>query len=84
MATVRATTAPIWCNRLRLIGEPAAFGNELYERLQQAVEDTKDNDRLTLVVALNYGSQADGSRTSLQQATASSVSSSLSRRRSAR
>jgi undecaprenyl diphosphate synthase len=45
--------------RLKLIGEPAAFGNELYERLQQAVEETRDNDRLTLVVALNYGSQAE-------------------------
>nr|WP_314445655.1 polyprenyl diphosphate synthase [uncultured Sphingomonas sp.] len=45
--------------RLKLIGEPAAFGNELYERLQQAVAETRDNDRLTLVVALNYGSQAE-------------------------
>lgn len=45
--------------RLKLIGEPAAFGNELYDRLQQAVEETKGNDRLTLVVALNYGSQAE-------------------------
>jgi len=45
--------------RLKLIGEPAAFGNELYERLQRAVEETAGNDRLTLVVALNYGSQAE-------------------------
>ena len=45
--------------RLKLIGEPAAFGNELYDRLQQAVAETQDNDRLTLVVALNYGSQAE-------------------------
>ncbi|WP_300975463.1 polyprenyl diphosphate synthase [Sphingomonas sp. LHG3406-1] len=45
--------------RLRLIGEPAAFGNELYDRLQQAVAETAGNDRLTLVVALNYGSQAE-------------------------
>ena len=45
--------------RLKLIGEPAAFGNELYERLQQAVAETQGNDRLTLVVALNYGSQAE-------------------------
>jgi undecaprenyl diphosphate synthase len=45
--------------RLRLIGEPAAFGNELYDRLQQAVAETQGNDRLTLVVALNYGSQAE-------------------------
>lgn len=45
--------------RLKLIGEPAAFGNELYDRLQQAVAETQHNDRLTLVVALNYGSQAE-------------------------
>jgi undecaprenyl diphosphate synthase len=45
--------------RLKLIGEPAAFGNELHERLQQAVTETADNGRLTLAVALNYGSQAE-------------------------
>ncbi|GAA4017022.1 isoprenyl transferase [Sphingomonas swuensis] len=45
--------------RLKLIGEPAAFGNELHDRLRQAVEETKGNDRLTLAVALNYGSQAE-------------------------
>jgi undecaprenyl diphosphate synthase len=45
--------------RLKLIGEPAAFGNDLYERLQQAVAETAGNDRLTLAVALNYGSQAE-------------------------
>jgi undecaprenyl diphosphate synthase len=45
--------------RLKLIGEPAAFGNELHDRLKQAVAETQDNDRLTLAVALNYGSQAE-------------------------
>lgn len=45
--------------RLQLIGEPGAFGNELYDRLVHSVERTKDNDRLTLVVALNYGSQGE-------------------------
>jgi len=45
--------------RLRLIGEPAAFGPDLEARLQRAVERTKDNDRLTLVVALNYGSRGE-------------------------
>lgn len=45
--------------RLKLIGEPAAFGNDLYDRLQQAVAETAGNDRLTLVVALNYGSQTE-------------------------
>jgi undecaprenyl diphosphate synthase len=45
--------------RLKLIGDPEAFGPELSSKLEQAVERTRDNDRLTLVVALNYGSQAE-------------------------
>ena len=45
--------------RLKLLGEPAAFGSELHDRLCQAVNETRDNDRLTLAVALNYGSQAE-------------------------
>jgi undecaprenyl diphosphate synthase len=45
--------------RLRLIGEPAAFGPDLEARLQRAVERTARNDRLTLVVALNYGSRGE-------------------------
>ena len=45
--------------RLRLIGDHAAFGPELVERLERAVERTAGNDRLTLVVALNYGSRAE-------------------------
>lgn len=45
--------------RLKLIGDYAAFGPELKERLERAVERTANNDRLTLVVALNYGSRAE-------------------------
>lgn len=45
--------------KLRLIGDPAAFGPQLAAKLAKAVERTKDNDRLTLVVALNYGSRAE-------------------------
>jgi len=45
--------------RLRLIGDPSAFGPQLVERLERAVEKTAGNDRLTLVVALNYGSRAE-------------------------
>jgi undecaprenyl diphosphate synthase len=45
--------------RLRLIGDPSPFGAQLVERLHRAVERTKANDRLTLVVALNYGSRAE-------------------------
>ena len=45
--------------RLKLIGDYSAFGPDLVERLERAVERTADNDRLTLVVALNYGSRAE-------------------------
>ena len=45
--------------RIRLIGDPSAFGPELHDKLRNAVERTKDNRRLTLVVALNYGSQSE-------------------------
>src|SRR5688572_26685840 len=45
--------------RLSLIGEPAAFGPDLEARLQRAVDRTKGNDRLTLIVALNYGSRGE-------------------------
>ena len=45
--------------RLRLIGDYSAFGPDLVERLERAVAKTKDNQRLTLVVALNYGSRKE-------------------------
>jgi undecaprenyl diphosphate synthase len=45
--------------RLKLIGDPDAFGPQLMERLQRAVERTANNDRLTLVVALNYGGRSE-------------------------
>ena len=45
--------------RLRLIGDYAAFGPDLVERLERAMERTRDNQRLTLVVALNYGSRSE-------------------------
>ena len=45
--------------RLKLIGDYSAFGPELVERLDRALERTADNTRLTLVVALNYGSQSE-------------------------
>lgn len=45
--------------RVRLIGEPAAFGTELAAKLERACERTAENDRLTLVVALNYGSRSE-------------------------
>jgi undecaprenyl diphosphate synthase len=45
--------------RLKLIGDHSAFGGELSERLEKAVERTAANTRLTLVVALSYGSRAE-------------------------
>jgi undecaprenyl diphosphate synthase len=45
--------------RLKLIGDYSAFGTDLVSRLERAVEHTEGNQRLTLVVALNYGSRAE-------------------------
>lgn len=45
--------------RLKLIGDYSAFGADLVKRLERAVEHTAKNSRLTLVVALNYGSRAE-------------------------
>ena len=44
---------------LKLIGDYSAFGGELVERLERAVERTANNTRLTLVIALNYGSRTE-------------------------
>lgn len=45
--------------RLKLIGDYSAFGPDLVARLERAIEHTAKNERLTLVVALNYGSRAE-------------------------
>ncbi len=45
--------------RLQIIGDHTAFGADLAERLDKAVERTKENRRLTLVIALNYGAQSE-------------------------
>jgi undecaprenyl diphosphate synthase len=45
--------------QLKLIGDYSAFGGDLVKRLERAVERTAKNERLTLVVALNYGSRAE-------------------------
>jgi len=45
--------------RLLLIGDHRAFGPQLVERLERAVEKTRANERLTLVVALNYGARGE-------------------------
>jgi undecaprenyl diphosphate synthase len=45
--------------RLVLIGEPAAFGADLSAKLAEAVARTAGNERITLVIALNYGARAE-------------------------
>jgi undecaprenyl diphosphate synthase len=45
--------------KLRLIGDYSAFGPDLVARLERAIEHTGGNRRLTLVVALNYGSRTE-------------------------
>ena len=45
--------------RLKLIGDYCAFGPELTARLDKAIERLAGNDRMTLVVALNYGSRSE-------------------------
>ena len=45
--------------KLRLIGDYRAFGPKMARQLEDAVGKTAGNDRLTLVVALNYGSRAE-------------------------
>ena len=45
--------------RLRLIGDYRAFGPDLSARLERARQRLEGNSRLTLVVALNYGSRSE-------------------------
>jgi undecaprenyl diphosphate synthase len=45
--------------QLRLIGDYRAFGPEMTRQLENALEKTRANKRLTLVVALNYGSRTE-------------------------
>jgi undecaprenyl diphosphate synthase len=62
--------------RLKLIGDYSAFGSELVEKLERAVQRTAENKRLTLVVALNYGSRpeiASAARTLAERAVAGEI-----------
>ena len=45
--------------QLRVIGDYQAFGPDLGRRLDAAIHHLDGNSRLTLVVALNYGSRAE-------------------------
>ena len=62
--------------RLQIIGDIEAFGPDLSKRLDAAVEQTKSNSRLTLVVALNYGSRGeivDAARALAEQVKAGAI-----------
>ena len=63
--------------RLKLIGDYAAFGPDLAQRLERAIERTEANTRLTLVIALNYGARAEiagAARRLAQKAVAGTLS----------
>ncbi|MEX0811919.1 MAG: isoprenyl transferase [Chitinophagales bacterium] len=45
--------------RLRTIGEIDGLPGNCYKNLLEAMETTKDNDRMDLVLALNYGSKGE-------------------------
>ena len=45
--------------RLRIIGEPERFGESFCRELCRAEEQTRSNTRLTLSLALSYGSRAE-------------------------
>ena len=45
--------------RLRVLGDHNAFESDVARLVDKAVERTRDNDRMTLAIALNYGSRAE-------------------------
>ena len=55
--------------RLQLLGDYHAFGADLVKRLERAMDKLKSNDRITLVVALNYGSRAEIAQAAQKLAT---------------
>jgi len=52
--------------RLRIIGDRSAFSTTLQERMAKAEELTRDNTRMTLVIAANYGGRWDIARATRQ------------------
>ena len=58
---LRAETVEMHKNgiRLRVIGRRADFAPDIIAMIDQAEELTKDNNKLTLVIALNYGGRMD-------------------------
>ena len=62
--------------RLELVGDYSAFGPDLTARLERAVDRLRANSRLTLVIALNYGSRAEiaaAARTLAEKALAGKI-----------
>ena len=45
--------------RLRILGDHKAFSPDVAKMVDQAVERTAGNDRMTLAIALNYGSRTE-------------------------
>lgn len=45
--------------RLLVIGQIDALSNTIQKELKRVIELTKDNDRMTIVLALNYGGRAE-------------------------
>jgi undecaprenyl diphosphate synthase len=45
--------------RLRILGDHRAFQKDVAAMVDKAVERTRDNRRMTLAIALNYGSRAE-------------------------
>ncbi len=45
--------------RLRIVGDRSRFNEDTRERMRAAEELTRDNDRLNLVMAMNYGGRWD-------------------------
>lgn len=45
--------------RLRFIGQRERLAQDIIKQIKQAEDRTKHNDKLTLVIALNYGGQAE-------------------------
>ena len=58
---LRSETADLHKNgaRLRVIGDRSAFDRDIIELIENAENLTAENDKITLIIALNYGGQHD-------------------------
>ena len=54
--------------RVRIIGEQSGLDEDIIALIRNAEETTRDNRRITLVIALNYGGQAEIARAARQLA----------------